>query len=64
MNQHKVKQLKRKTRQYSQATILTFLEGLKDVGLIQRLKWTSKILFRNFRLRDKKTNAIPVKKTT
>ena len=54
MNQHKVKQLKRKIKQTQNALMLQFFDSLKDVGIKLRLKVCWKLIFTNFKIFDKK----------
>jgi hypothetical protein len=54
MSEKQIKRYKRKFNQYKDDLLLQFLNSLKDVGLILRLKVCWKILHTNFNLFDKR----------
>ena len=54
MSEKRIKKFRKKINRYKKDLMLEFLDGLKDVGIMLRIRFCFKILFTNFRLFDKK----------
>lgn len=54
MSERKLKSLRKQMKKVKNEIMNEFLNGLKEVGLLLKLKFCFKLLFTNFRLFDKK----------
>jgi hypothetical protein len=54
VSEKNIKRFRKKLNQYKNDLMLEFFESLKDVGIILRLKVCWSLIFRNFRLFNKK----------